>query len=415
MHNHEYDRLRQKIFSLESNLKLSLDRIEYLLEKLSLRKKDMKVIQIVGTNGKGSTCAFLESILMSAGLKVGVFTSPHLASAKERIRINQQNISNEDFVICAKIVLEQIEAMQDKPSFFEAILAMCLVHFKNKDVQVAVLEAGLGGRLDATTACNADILGVSSISLDHTNILGNSLEKIAFEKISAAQIGQTVVSVKQPVEAWQEIVKQAQIKNLNLLMAQDFCSPSSLPGIHQYSNAGLAVSLVQTLGYDVTLENIKKALLNTKHIARFEVLDYKNNKLVIDGAHNVDAMEVLFDYIEKNEAWSKGNFQLIYSGVLGHDSLEIIKVIKKYSARINKIYLVELKNKRGLSFEKLKENFLIAGFSENILAQFESINAILDKASHDTRFTLVCGSLYLAGEIRSQILPMEVDEELPFY
>lgn len=175
-----------KLYSRTTNPKLGLSRMVELLDAISFDRTSMKIIQVVGTNGKGSTVAFLESILHSAGISTGLFTSPHLITARERIRINKELISEDDFVYAARHILHCSEKLSDEASFFECILAMALWLFQQKGIKAVILEAGIGGRLDATTAVKPDILGVSMIDFDHQHILGTSVSAIAHEKIYAA-------------------------------------------------------------------------------------------------------------------------------------------------------------------------------------------------------------------------------------
>ncbi len=406
--------IQNRIFALETNPKLGLENTTKLLSLLKLEKNNIqqKVIQIVGTNGKGSTCAFLESILMLNNLKVGVFSSPHLTSARERIRINQVNISEEDFSKIGEQVLEQIECMSEKPSFFEALLAMAMLYFKDQ-TDIIILEAGIGGRLDATTACEADILGVASIGLDHLSILGNTLEKIALEKIAAARFLQPVITVAQKKEVLDTIIKQKKLVRFDLSLANICAYSSSLPGEHQYINAGLAKSLSHSLGYNVEEELIKKAMLKAKWPARFEIFDYKNHTLIIDGAHNAHAIEVISKHINTDRNLAHKNWQMVFACLSGHDPYEMALIFKNNHPNLRKIFLAKVQNPRSLLFTDLKQAFVKAGFDENILYEFIDLDTTLLNNSNE--FTLVCGSLYLAGEIRKNIVPMDCDEKLSTY
>ena len=211
----DYQACLNDIFSLDPNPKWGLSRTKELLEYLNLTSPAAKVVQIVGTNGKGSTTAFLDTILIANGLTTGRFTSPHLASARERVCVNADLISEEDFVDAATKVLLAIRSMDEKPSFFECMLALALCHFKKARVDVVLLEAGLGGRLDATTAVRKDILGVTAIDLDHQRILGETLDLITQEKLHAAHEGLPVFSMPQKIEVKETIEKMATVIGFN--------------------------------------------------------------------------------------------------------------------------------------------------------------------------------------------------------
>ncbi len=179
----EYNSALSRLLARTSNPKLGLDRIRALLDLVGFDRSTMRIIQVVGTNGKGSTVAFTEAILRAHGITCGLFTSPHLCSARERVRINGEMISSEEFVRATNHVLAAAEKMSDEASFFECILALAMWTMKRHGVEVAIIEAGLGGRLDATTALDADVLGITSIGLDHQNILGDTLAAIARKKL----------------------------------------------------------------------------------------------------------------------------------------------------------------------------------------------------------------------------------------
>lgn len=406
----DYKDIEKKIFSFATNPKLGLDNINELLDILHLKTISKPIIQVIGTNGKGSTCAFLESLLMHLGLKVGVFTSPHLACFRERIRINQRYITQKEILPISLEVFAAIEKMSNKPSFFEILLAIALQYFKN-NTDIIVLEAGLGGRLDATTALKANALGVSSIGLDHQAILGDTLEKITLEKIAAAYKGQKVVSVAQDKKVHEVLLQQEKIIGFELSFAKSCFIQSSLVGEHQYLNAGLAIALIKNLGFSLSDSDIKKAFDKTYWPARFETFVYKNNQIIIDGAHNPHAIEVISKHLSsqyQNQRW-----QMIFSCLKGHDAYEMANIFKRNHPNLKRIYLSKLNNPRALSYYQLKAAFIKAGFHENMIFLFSDLEQVTN--NHDYDFTLICGSLYLAGELRQKIVHMDTDEYISDY
>ena len=182
--------------------RLGLDRICELLDRLGRPQDRLKFVHVAGTNGKGSTCAYLASILQAAGLRTGLFTSPYLIAFEERIRVDGANISADDLIEATLLVKEQAEAMADHPTEFELMCAVALVHFARSGCDVVVLEVGLGGRLDSTNVIDApEVAVIARIGLDHTALLGNTLAAIAGEKAGIVKPGSAVVSWPQEPEA----------------------------------------------------------------------------------------------------------------------------------------------------------------------------------------------------------------------
>src|SRR4051794_16534125 len=163
-------------------IKLGLRNTELLLAALNNPQHAFQSVQIAGTNGKGSTAAMLDAICRAAGIKTGLYTSPHLVSITERIKISGAEIIREDFAACATVVRDVSEQLEALPTFFEQVTAIALLAFRNAGVELAILETGLGGRLDSTTAANARLVGITQIALDHQEYLGNTIESIAAEK-----------------------------------------------------------------------------------------------------------------------------------------------------------------------------------------------------------------------------------------
>src|SRR5215468_3844450 len=198
-----------------SAMKLGLENIRKLLAALGDPQKNYLKVQVAGTNGKGSVCAFLEAICLSAGIKTGLTTSPHLVSITERVRINGQNISQEEFVGLATRVRETAEhlvvagELETVPTYFEQVTAIALLAFAEVKVELAILETGLGGRLDATTAANAEIVAITPIDYDHQQYLGETLAEIAGEKAAIINSrNQKVIISKQPAEAEKVVLER---------------------------------------------------------------------------------------------------------------------------------------------------------------------------------------------------------------
>jgi len=240
-------------------MKLGLENIRKLLAALGNPETNYLKVQVAGTNGKGSVCAFLDSICREAGIEVGVFTSPHLVSITERVRINGVDISDEEFARIATLVRETSESLVAKceletvPTYFEQVTAIALVAFAEAKVNLAILETGLGGRYDATTAANAEIAAITRIDLDHQEYLGETLKEIAGEKAAIIRPGSGVVVCDQSRIAMKVILGRCadvgvKPRLTTEFLGQGFGLPAlGLEGKHQTENAQVAILLAYTI------------------------------------------------------------------------------------------------------------------------------------------------------------------------
>ena len=280
-------------------IKYDLTRTLRLLKACKNPEKEILSIQIVGTNGKGSVSAFLAKILDDGGYKVGLYTSPHLVNLKERIRINFKMISEktiQSFLNQYKLKIAKI-----KPSFFELMTVLAIWHFRQQKVDIAILETGLGGRLDSVTACKNDYILFTSISLDHEDILGPTLSKIAKEKGGAITNNQqTCIGVNQPRIIREVLIAEARRadnrinflpKSFNPLKEYNF---KYLKGEHQYLNASLAYAAIERLAQEkiITIDkkNIIQSLKLTTWPGRFQIIS-KKPTIIYDVAHNREGLE----------------------------------------------------------------------------------------------------------------------------
>jgi dihydrofolate synthase/folylpolyglutamate synthase len=281
-------------------MKLGLENIEKLLVALNKPEKNFLKIQVAGTNGKGSTCVFLESICVSANIKTGLFTSPHLISITERIKINGREISEESFARHATKIREISEGLlkdgklKSLPTFFEQITAIAISAFDEAKIELAILETGLGGRFDATTATKAEIVAITPIDFDHQDILGNSLKEIAAEKAAIIRKDTRVFVAPQNSEAQRVIIGECREVGVEPIFAstdftvktkgyrldkmfsvifktEDYIYPEiplKMLGRHQLVNASLAISIAEALyefGFKISPHSIKIGLENAQH------------------------------------------------------------------------------------------------------------------------------------------------------
>ena len=251
-----------------------------------------KVIHVAGTNGKGSVCAMIDSILCAEGYRSGLFTSPHLVSFRERIRANSEVISEEAVASGLVVVRELICDWELHPTFFEVTTALALKHFSETNVDIAVLETGLGGRLDATNALQSDVAVITPIALDHQKWLGQTLAEIAAEKAGIIKSQAPVVCAIQAPEAEKMIRARATECGAPLQFVSEphENSPIALRGSYQKQNAALAIAALRAARIDVSDSAIARGLAAVEWPARFQVWD---ERTIIDGAHNPAAARVL--------------------------------------------------------------------------------------------------------------------------
>lgn len=303
----------------------NLDRMLKLLKGLGNPHKELATVHVAGSKGKGSTCTMLASMLESNGYKVGLYTSPHVLDLRERITINGQKVSETAMVKLTRKVAPVVRKMQpDPPTFFEILTSMAFLHFVDRKVDMAVVETGLGGRLDSTNVLAPEAVGITSISIDHQLQLGETLGKIAKEKAGIFKSGVPAVSVLQDVEAMRVLRREANSVGAPLRFTGkdiDFScrfessrslgphnricltTPTSrfehLPvpawGEHQAVNCGLALSLLDCLkvrGYEIDDEQAIEGLSRTKLSGRMELI-WSDPRVLVDGAHNAASIRAL--------------------------------------------------------------------------------------------------------------------------
>ena len=275
-------------------IKLGLKNIADLLDKLSNPQDKFKSVHVAGTNGKGSVCAFLVSILEKQGYKVGVYTSPHLVDFRERIRINEKKISKKDI----SEILAKVKPLVKDHTFFEIVTAIAFLYFAQEKVDIAIVEVGMGGRLDATNVITPLVSAITNISLEHTCHLGNTIEQIAFEK--AGIIKQDVPLVlSEDINGLDVIKKVADEKSSEVFIAKTTKTDSALKGDFQYENLSVALKIIKLLkikGFKTSDESISKGLNAVKWPGR---LDFISKNILFDCAHNPAAAKVLSQELKK--------------------------------------------------------------------------------------------------------------------
>lgn len=409
---------------------LGLDNITKLLDMLGNPQDDLNIIHVAGTNGKGSTCSFINSMLVSGGYKVGLYTSPYLESFTERIRINSENIKESEVARVTEIVKCKVEDMVksgfNHPTEFEIVTAVAFYYYKEQNVDAVVLEVGMGGRFDATNVIKKPLINViTPISIDHTDYLGDTLAKIAYEKGGIIKDGCNVVMYPQNEESETVIKTIVKEKNCILTIAdiedkeitqmdvlgqvfdckvkgEDYKNLEiQLIGKHQVNNAIVALNVISILkdkyGFEISDENIYEGIKNTKWAGRIEVLG-KDPLFIIDGAHNEDGVKSLCNTID---AYMGDKDITLVLGML--KDKDVRTVCEILIPRCKNVITTKPNNPRAMKSDELKE--IINDLNKQCTSCGDIEKAVeLAIEKTDENSVIICaGSLYMIGDIRSII------------
>ncbi len=395
--------------------------MQHLLARLGNPQKELKCVHVAGTNGKGSTCALLASILQRAGYRTGLYTSPHLTDFSERIRIDGEEIPHDEVVRLAQRVLTEAEACRAEGfplTEFELITAMAFLWFREQGCAVCVLETGLGGRCDATNVIESPLLTVlTSISLDHTKILGDTIEQIAFEKSGIIKQGVPCVCYPDLPRAAEGVIRMtAQVQSARLVVAPlkdltfvdaslrgtrlltERSMPLTLPllGEHQMKNAAVVLACVKelrALGWEIPDSAVQEGFANVSFPARMEVLS-ETPPVLLDGAHNPEGTAALAKAVKKYVTKKR------MIGVCGMmEDKNVREAVRKLDGVMEKVYTVAPDSPRAMSAKALAAEWERRRIdAEPVSSVREALEKALEEGAQ--RGVLVCGSLYLAGEAR---------------
>jgi dihydrofolate synthase / folylpolyglutamate synthase len=398
----------------------SLDRMFALMESLGDPQSKYPIIHVAGTKGKGSVSALCASALQAAGYTSGLYTSPHLIDFCERIQINGEPISHEQL----NELIEEIKphvAKIEKLTTFEITTALAFMAFAKYGVTAAVFEVGLGGRLDATNVAMPKVSVITSLSYDHTAVLGNTLTLIAGEKAGIIKDGVPVVSSPQKDEALEVLERVAREKNSKLTLVNrdvtfEFIESSlegqslavsfqrsavnlriPLLGLHQIENAVTAYTALKVSGISITDEQIQKGFSQVKWPARFEVVR-RDPPVIFDSAHNQDSFEKLRDTLETHFPDKK--IYLIFGASEDKNILDMFAALKP---KIAKIIVTRADHPRALEVEKIQSLAEQAGVeSEAVVPVGAALARALDLASNDGSIVLSAGSMFVTAEVMKE-------------
>lgn len=420
---------------------LKLERITYLLKLLGDPHKKFRSIHIGGTSGKGSVAYILSQLLTRQGLKTGLHVSPHLQTIRERMQINGNFISEKDFVTLVNEIKPLVEKTEKslglkKPSFFETTVALAFKHFANNKIDIGVVEVGLGGRLDATNVLKPILSVITNVDLDHTDILGNTLEQIAKEKSGIIKKGVPVVSGAHQLAVKNIIAKKAEINKSPIYFINDkfryqvvrldfsgvkisfswlkttkkyFTIP--IPSVFQAENTSLALAAIMSLkkqGFNFKEQKISNSLSSLKIPGRFEIVN-KNPLLIIDGAHNPAKIKALLYSLHKLEGPKKYIFLIAFK-----KDKNISAMLKTLYGHAETFVITEFNQTTDMgrrftaTVKDIEQILAETTFSGKIIIEKNSTKAFqkAKKLSGKKTPLVVTGSLYLIGEVRDILFPI---------
>lgn len=409
----DYEEVRSYLYSLMSyGSSYGIDRMRLLSQKLQNPERKFPTIHVAGTNGKGSVCAMIEAIYRKNGYFTGLFTSPHLVRLEERIQVDRKSISEEKFISYIEYIKRIAESgsYEDeglRPSFFEMLNAAGFLYFAEKKIDIGIIETGLGGRFDSTNIVESEISVITSISRDHTEILGEDIEFIAMAKAGIIKARKPVVIGLLPVEAEGIIRYIAGERNSPVFSVEEAYGKdlenypvTLLQGTYQRSNAATAILVSQVLKkyFPINDSIALQALQNVDWPGRWQIKNIGNKKLILDCAHNEEGAKGLAENLEIL-IQKEGLKPIIIVGVLGlYRARTIMPIISQYAETI---ILVELKNPKAEGFNALRalipEDFAgrVVESSIKDLFPFPSVCNVETKG----RTIVATGSIYLVGEI----------------
>ena len=417
--------------------KHTLEHTKTFLKRLGNPAADRKIVHVAGTNGKGSVCACLQAILMAEGKRTGFFTSPHLVSVNERIRVDNIQIDNETFLKVfrkvLKIVRQMVEDGIEHPSYFEFLFGMGMTAFAETDVEYIILETGLGGRLDATNAIDNPALAIiTSISLDHTAILGDTIEKIAGEKAGiikpgvpvffdgsskkaaevikakASELGVSCREVTKNAYEIQEVHRKYIAFSRRSAYDKDVIFQVPMCGCYQAMNAELALEASEYLlaGEEIHMDRWKEALAELHWEGRMERV---GAHITVDGAHNPGAMEAFVESVKALDESERGEMVLLFSAVSDKKYDQMIEYLCE-NLDVKAYVVTQIEDERGVPAEELADVF--RRYTDRPVYCKERLEDAVRTAMNERGETgeIYClGSLYLVGMMKKLLAGGAID------
>ena len=415
----DYAATQEYLFSLKAKgVKFGIDRMRLLVAGIGHPERATPVVHIAGTNGKGSVAAMLEAIFAEAGWRTGLYTSPHLVKLGERVQVGRELLSEAEIVAFTNELLPVAEAVSrgspdDHPSFFEFMTAMAFLQFVRKRCDIAIIETGLGGRLDATTVVDPEVAVITSIGLDHCDMLGDTLEQIAAEKAGIIKAGKPVVIGRLPAEGEAVVRRVAAEQGARVISVREEFGEelagyptTAFEGDYQRWNAATAVLVARCFEAKWKLDDevVKNGLESARWPGRWQRTKIGGRDLILDASHNPEGAGVLDAQLRALVA-ETGRKPVVVTGVLGAARARpLLEAISRYAAEI---HLVMPQQSRASGFEELEalipKTFLGRVTRATVAGVFPDAVTCAVGGPDDT--VVVTGSIYLLGEVMARIEP----------
>ena len=415
----EYAAVQDYLFGLKARgVNYGIDRMNLWLEALGHPELATPVIHITGTNGKGSTAAMLETIFRTAGWRTGLYTSPHLVRLGERVQVDRKLLTESELIAFSNELRPVAEAVsrtspEDHPSFFEFMTAMAFLQFARKQCDISLIEVGLGGRLDATNVVRPEVAVITSVGLDHCELLGDTLEKIAAEKAGIIKPGRPVVIGRLPPEAERVVravaaVRGAPVHSIREVFGDELAHypTTNLTGDHQRWNAATALLVARLMSarWGLTDAVVTQALQQVVWPGRWQRTSIGGRALILDASHNAEGAQVL-DTNLRRMIEENGRPPVVVTGVLGAvRARALLETVCRYA---REVHLVRPQQARACSFEELEAlvpSTYTGTLRRSTVAEvFPGPGCCTVGEAQDT--ILVTGSIYLLGEIFARIEP----------
>ncbi len=421
----DYDEIMKRLYARRSHgIRPGLEAEMALLEALGNPQREFRVIHVAGTNGKGSVCAILASILQAAGFRTGLYTSPHLVRFGERIRVDGRELSEGDTMELAARLEECAEGVEKtlrrSITFFEFVTAMAFEHFRKQRVNIGVIETGMGGRLDATNVVQPLVSVITGVSLEHSRYLGDSVEKIAGEKAGIIKTGAPVVYSRMQAEAEAVIRRKAEQEGVSVVCVDEISSTSvverkgsgqkvrvetanrspgvinlPLAGDFQAGNLACAIVAIDQLEqiFDVAIPDriLKKGIEQTRWAGRFEVL-CKRPPIVLDSAHNPSAAGALCNAVRRRF----GKAPLFMALGMCEDK-DARGFLREWMSRIARIWCVDVPNERSMDKRLLAGIAREKGCDVVTCTREKAVSEAVQNAEEQGGVACICGSVFLSG------------------
>ena len=416
----DYPAVQEYLFGLKANgVNFGVDRMRILAAALGSPERRLPCVHVAGTNGKGSVSAMLESILRAAGWRTGLYTSPHLVRLGERVQVDRQPLTEAEIIAYVAELRPVAEALaaagrpEDRPTFFEYMTAMAFLHFARRGADVSVIEVGLGGRLDATNIVEPEAAVITSIGLDHCELLGDTLEQVAAEKAGIVKAGRPLVLGRVPAVAERTIRAIAAERNAPVLsVREEFgdeiarCPETNLEGDYQRWNAATTALVARLLGarWRVTDEIIRRGLGRVYWPGRWERTTIGGRLLILDSSHNPEGAEVLDSNLTRLIR-ETGRPPVVIAGATGEArACTLLAVVCRHAGEV---HLAVPKQSRACSHAQL-EALAPAGYAGRLVRGavekiFPGPGVCTVGGPDDT--IVVTGSIYLLGEVLARLEP----------